>query len=656
LTYSVLKKGVAPRTASFLTRRLGRLLPEWWFVHLLFVAAYLLIGYGLQPTAWQTAASFLGVRFLPGTMYYFAPAWWFVGLILQFYLLFPLLIRFVQRGRPFRRIILLISVGIMLRAIGLLLFDGLLDWWSRGALFVSRLPDFAAGMLLAYVMVQRPELLMRLTRGLRGVALWFAVWMFGNVASFFLVGMAVAFLFTGVGLFVLLYMATREMAASTRDPLQWLGRNSLSVFLMHHPVLSALVPSTLSLLAVGRVTVFLLVTLILSVVFAVFVRELAGRTAAVLNRWYRHRGLGAVVLRTGGVLGAFVGLVLLVEVGVRVLAPQEVLGWGERPSLLPDDELGYKLKPNSTTRLRWLSYDYVVTANALGFPGPLYSRTRSADSFRIMVTGDAFESAEGVDTHEAWPRVMEEELRQTGVEAEVMNFSITGWGPQHYARAVSRYASVYAPDLIVVGFFVNEFFDVERSDENFNRSIGFDQPEQGSTYAIVSLAHSRALAARLLKGKLKAVLLGGSYRHGEFLANLAAVDRQNRARIEDNATQVSAYLGTIRERAAAIDAELLVVLVPAPVQVCKPPDLRYFPPNVDLSDRARWDMDQPQDIAFSMLDGLGIRAFDLRPVLAEKAECPYQPRNMHWTESGHYIVARALADKLGSGPGDRRTP
>jgi len=116
---------------------------------------------------------------------------------------------------------------------------------------------------------------------------------------------------------------------------------------------------------------------------------------------------------------------------VRRLDPQEVLGWGERPSLQPDPRYGYKLIPGQTTRLRWLSYDYVVQANELGFPGPLYPTERTPGTLRIIVTGDAYESAEGVDTGESWPRLLERRLRERGVQAEVLNFSITGWlGPE----------------------------------------------------------------------------------------------------------------------------------------------------------------------------------------------------------------------------------
>jgi len=49
--------------------------------------------------------------------------------------------------------------------------------------------------------------------------------------------------------------------------------------------------------------------------------------------------------------------------------------------------------PDQTTRLRWQRYDYWVTSNHLGFPGP--ADLPVSGDLRILALGDAFTSAEG---------------------------------------------------------------------------------------------------------------------------------------------------------------------------------------------------------------------------------------------------------------------
>ena len=650
LTYAALQRGHRRKPLEFYQRRLAKLVPEWWMVHIVFVVSSVLIGFGLSPLAWKTLASFLGVRFLPGTMYYFAPAWWFVGLILQLYLLFPVLYRLVQGPRAIRNLAILVLGSVTIRLGGLLVFDtlapGYLDWWSRGALFVTRLPDFAVGMLFAVVLVRMPGLAHRLTRGVPAAVFWFAVWMAGNIASFFLIGMSVAFALTAAGLFVLLYMGVRNARSMGPRPVQWVGRNSFSFYLVHHPVIMALVPATLSPLESGRVTALLFATLSVSLLVGVALQKTTQGAMATLARWWRAGGATRVAARSVFVLAVAVGVFLGTELVVRWVAPQEVLGWGERPALAPDSEVGYRLKPDKVTRLRWLGYDYVVESNRLGFPGPMYEVDRSPGVARIFVTGDAFESAEGVDTGDGWPRVLERELRDAGQAVEVLNFSITGWGPQHYDRATRIYGPQFEPDLVVVGFFVNEFFDVAISDEQFRESIGFGRPDPDSLSRVVRMSHTKHLLRRLIRDWAPAQLRGVPTANGAHLANLGSFDRSRRDELEANAVGVKAYMASISAVAERIGSDLLVVLVPASIQVCGVKDLHYMTRGVDPAKSDRYDLDQPQEIAVELLEDLGVRYLDLRGALSQADECPYHPRNMHWTEHGHEIVAEAVAEEL----------
>ena len=109
---------------------------------------------------------------------------------------------------------------------------------------------------------------------------------------------------------------------------------------------------------------------------------------------------------------------LIAEVAIFIFAPNEMMGWGEKPALRPDPVFGWRLIESKTTRLRWQGYDYVVTSNSLGFPGPEYTTSKPPDVYRIMTVGSGFTSAEGVDTDQSWPRVLERILNRRNAQAE----------------------------------------------------------------------------------------------------------------------------------------------------------------------------------------------------------------------------------------------
>jgi len=90
----------------------------------------------------------IGWRVTPSTMYYLVPAWWFIALLAQLYLVYPLLYRLLARW-GIRKYWLVIGGAVVVKLAGLLVFDDYLEAWSLGVIFVTRLPEFAFGMLIA---------------------------------------------------------------------------------------------------------------------------------------------------------------------------------------------------------------------------------------------------------------------------------------------------------------------------------------------------------------------------------------------------------------------------------------------------------------------------------------------------------------------------
>ena len=623
---------------GFLRRRIDRIAPTWVTVHflalLVSVPVLLFIGVSSRTAApWDIRfwASLVGLRITPETIYYLVPAWWFIALLIQLYLVFPLLYRWLSKlGQA--RFWYILGGAVVIKLVGLLILSSYLDVWSRGAFFITRLPEFGFGMLAACWLTSEDNPL----RGRAAIPVSLLAIAVGIVSGLYLIGNAWGPFLYGAGVFVVIYRVFSERALTGRIAAAgvWVGRHSLALFIVHQPVFQIVMPGGMAGPArvIGGFVIAVAGTLVGTVILERIVDVLK-------RRWDGWAEQGVLLRRAATIVGiavvlyvAIVGADLLVRSG----DPQEALGWGERPSLIADDDLGWRLRPGVTTQLRWQSYDYEVTANQFGFPGP--AEAPGPSDLRILTLGDAFTSAEGVDTAQAWPRLLEERLG----EATVWNGAITGFGPPQYLGAAQELAPLLDPEVVVVGFFVNEFEDAEFEYESMQGSIGFGRPDPTGVVPSLQWAHvSKWLRYNVTEPILS--LAGRPNRTGYTLGYFRAFEPGSITAEDDG---YRATLVAMQElRALLPEARIVMLLVPASIQVCDAADLDYYPDNVTLDD---FDLDQPQRLAWEVAAAVGFEAVDLRPLLQAMPECPYQRGNMHWTAAGHEAVAEAVAVQLAS--------
>jgi lysophospholipase L1-like esterase len=342
-------------------------------------------------------------------------------------------------------------------------------------------------------------------------------------------------------------------------------------------------------------------------------------------------------------------VLLLSDLVILLLYPQNIRGWGERPSLEAHAKYGWRLKPNHATRLQWESYDYVVQSNSLGFPGPEYPANKAKGIFRIMTIGDAFTSAEGVDTNKSWPRLLEKDLNEQhpGQTYQVMNFGITGYGPIQYAAVVEDFIPEYKPDLLIIGFFVNDFYDAAHTtNEKTQDAIGFNYSSEYSLISVLKLQHLSLYIKRNVLNPLGESFFDTLQQNGYFLGNFSAF-MNDPEKIRNEVEKVAERFKEIENIAKINGTKVVIMSIPASVQVCERKDLSYYPKNVNINDSNIFDLDLPQRLEKEIASKHHFSFYDLRPILKSQAkECVYQPRNMHWTEEGHKIAAQYLAEIL----------
>jgi len=125
-----------------------RLYPMYWVAHLVYLVSPFVAR--LEPVDSRIILSLLGLRFIDIQMnfMYLNAAWWYFSMLIQFYLIFPLLFWTARRLGPWWFLIVACGAGFFARYILLVVWpqNGL---WVLGGFAICRLPEFALGMSLA---------------------------------------------------------------------------------------------------------------------------------------------------------------------------------------------------------------------------------------------------------------------------------------------------------------------------------------------------------------------------------------------------------------------------------------------------------------------------------------------------------------------------
>jgi len=133
---------------SWYQARFLRLYPMYWVAHLIYLVSPFVAR--LEPVDSRIILSLLGLRFIDIQMnfMYLNAAWWYFSMLIQFYLIFPLLFWSARRLGPLWFLIIGCAAGFFARYVLLVLWpqNGL---WVLGGFAICRLPEFALGISLA---------------------------------------------------------------------------------------------------------------------------------------------------------------------------------------------------------------------------------------------------------------------------------------------------------------------------------------------------------------------------------------------------------------------------------------------------------------------------------------------------------------------------
>lgn len=216
--------------------RLVRLFPLYWLAHLVYLVSPFL--QRPDPVDWRFALSFLGDRIWPidKVFYYANPAWWFFGLLVELYLVFPVLHRAMVWLGPGAYVAVcgLFTVGSRIALTEVLHAHGN---WIQGAFFGARLFEFAAGMMLGRLFRLRPEAVERRFFSLPALLAGLALYGAGVACCRPGWLLALSDGLVGVGLLMVLARVARGLNAlgPLRRTLTYVGAYSYGIYLLHQP-------------------------------------------------------------------------------------------------------------------------------------------------------------------------------------------------------------------------------------------------------------------------------------------------------------------------------------------------------------------------------------------------------------------------------------
>ncbi|MGH7840068.1 MAG: acyltransferase family protein [Candidatus Binataceae bacterium] len=237
LSYSLMRRGGPPGGwRGWYRSRLVRLFPMYWAAHLLYLVSPFQAR--LEPIDYRFILSFLGDRVVPiyYIFYYLNPAWWYFGLILELYVVFPLLFGLMRRVGASWFLILCAAETIASRYILMFVLHAS-GYYLLGAFFGCRLWEFALGMVVGMWYQQDRARVDRRLFSFAGLAAGVAIYTAGLYSYASPLTYTLTDGLIGTGLFVILANIAHSVRRFPRieTAMTYIGLWSYGFYLIHQP-------------------------------------------------------------------------------------------------------------------------------------------------------------------------------------------------------------------------------------------------------------------------------------------------------------------------------------------------------------------------------------------------------------------------------------
>ena len=343
------------------------------------------------------------------------------------------------------------------------------------------------------------------------------------------------------------------------------------------------------------------------------------------------------ILRVGrDVLLIVLITVLLGEVGLRIYNSIDPL-----PIFYSESYNQFRGKP--------FAPDWNFHLNSKGFKDVEFSTRKAADTIRILGIGDSF--AFGIVPYEYnYLTLVEQYLKQSGHNIELINMGIPSIGPREYLSLLVNEGFALDPDRVLLSFFIGNDFEESRK----RKIISYSYVASLITYIV----------ERWTKFEGQSFFRGNrtytydddnrpNFTDDAYLAlelkRSSIFWRDNRAFEGDCGALVQfclatalSYISEIKRLCDSRNIGLTIVLIPDEMQVSKPLQTRVVVAS-GLAP-ASFDFTLPNKLLRARFEELKIDYIDLLTEFSAHSlnDRLYRPNNSHWNIAGNELAARLI--------------
>ncbi len=296
------------------------------------------------------------------------------------------------------------------------------------------------------------------------------------------------------------------------------------------------------------------------------------------------------------------GLFLITEIALR-----HFFGFGNPPLYIGDDEIGYLLKPNQTTK----RFGNRIRINQFSMRAGGFTPTPTDGQHRLFLIGDSIVNG-GWWTDQ--PNILSNllsnvmEQRHPGERYETLNASANSWGPRNERAYLQRFGS-FGSETIILVINTDDLFAVEPT----SVPVGLDRNYPDKAPA---LALTEVLGKYVFKGKPDPAVAASRTEEGDRVArNLKAI-------------------ADIQDFAKANDAKFLMAMTPLKRELAS----QGGPLDYEIKERKR---------LIEFIDERGITFINFLPIFdAQEDPEGFYYDHIHLSVRGNELVSGAIADKL----------
>lgn len=290
-----------------------------------------------------------------------------------------------------------------------------------------------------------------------------------------------------------------------------------------------------------------------------------------------------------------------------------------------DADLGWRLRPS----VREIWGDQMVETNSLGLRGPELTREKPEGTKRVLFLGDSVTFGFRAPFRSTFPSLAGERLREGGRHVDVINAGVGGYSPWQYDRYLRSEGILLSPDVVVIGFVLNDVTEKFRLMRFGGSSVGVQVSLSLSSFQDRLVRHSN-IVFHLRR-------LPALWRSPSEAAGLEALDVQMLVESPDDPNVGRAWEITLANLDRIVDfanAEGVPVLLVA------------FPFTFQFEDPAALPV--PQQILRDYAAARSLPFLDLLPLMQDEARRSGRSAQAffidkdHLSARGHRLVAEAV--------------